>query len=387
MSPRLLTKKIKNSARNERLRCSRDSEIAARAGRLRMQGTGDPYQPNHGGLPIMTLHGDGCVAVPLEGRAANDLSLLLSLPPELRCLIYRWVLLMSPVRNGSPDPGYPAPVIQKRVFRRLTEGADDDDDEDDADINDRNNSNNNNKREGDLDDNTPRARRATTATALLCPNRPLCGIPTSLLRSCRQVYHEVRLMPFAANEFVYLTWFASGLLTAHATVTGLMRPWQREAMRYVRVDVLGLELLEAAELRRWAALSAAWTGLRGLRVRVVSPVGGELDARGTTEGDGDDDDDHHNNSNNDDECRERPRGHDRVRQAAEQWAAGGALAGMKTLERMEVELAVPSWGTQAKLEFGRALQREMRRGGSRAVVVVVCTAASPGAGAGQGPPR
>lgn len=170
-------------------------------------------------------------------------------------------------------------------------------------------------------------------------------------------------MPFEENEFVFVTWFASGLVTGHATVTGLLRPWQRRAMRYARIEMLGHELQDEVALRTWTALSEAWAGLRGLRVRIAGLAGGALDDVLSTE----------NSEKQDaDGGAERSESDwEPVRRVAENWAEKGALASMGDLERLEVELAVPAWSTRTKLEFCVALQRRLKRGGSSAVVV--CT--------------
>ncbi|OAQ83177.1 hypothetical protein VFPFJ_08980 [Purpureocillium lilacinum] len=311
--------------------CDLESSLCAAKG---IQG-----RPKDDALPVTRLRGDDgrIVSWSYHKRTANDRSPLLSLPPELRRQIYGWVLLMTPVRNGSPDPAYPAPEIRRCELRCLAE---------DEDVND--------------DDETVRGRRPPR---LLCPDRPLCGMPTSLLRSCRQVYVEARLMPFEENEFVFVTWFASGLVTGHATVTGLLRPWQRRAMRYARIEMLGHELQDEVALRTWTALSEAWAGLRGLRVRIAGPAGGALDDVLSTEtSEKQDADGGAERSESDWEP---------VRRVAENWAEKGALASMGDLERLEVELAVPAWSTRTKLEFCVALERRLKLGGSSAVVV--CT--------------
>ncbi|UNI23640.1 hypothetical protein JDV02_009447 [Purpureocillium takamizusanense] len=299
-------------------------------------------------LPTTRLHGDDGGMTFSSGNTwpANYRSPLLSLPPELRRQIYHWVFLMTPVRNGSPDPAYPAPEVRRCELRCLTEDQDVDDDDDDE------------------------MHRVQRPPRLLCPDRPLCGVPTSLLRSCRQVYDEVRMVPFESNEFVFATWFASGLVTAHAIVTGVLRPWQRRAMRYVRMEALGRELQGEAALQTWAALSETWAGLRGLRVRIASPSGGDgalndlmLLLRSSTP--------QPSERRDANEGAETRPDWELVGRVGEEWAAKGGLAHMRGLERLEVELAVPTWSTQTKLDFCTAVQRMLRQGGSRAVVV--CT--------------
>jgi len=102
---------------------------------------------------------------------------------------------------------------------------------------------------------------------LLSARRPVSRVPSALLRASRQVYAEARLVPFARNEFVFVTAFCSGVAAAAAFSAGL-QPWQRDALRYARVEMREPDL--CAPEGQWARLCSLWAlGLRGLRLRVV----------------------------------------------------------------------------------------------------------------------
>ncbi|KND91347.1 hypothetical protein TOPH_04130 [Tolypocladium ophioglossoides CBS 100239] len=253
---------------------------------------------------------------------------LMSLPLETRLQIYHWVHLMNPIRQRAPSPGYPTPEIKRCVQRPVPDADDACDGIYDGVC-------------GDDHDARTNARR-TESPVLLCPNRPLCGLPSSLLRTSRQICLEARSIPFETNEFVFVTWFTSGLWAASAAVAGVLVPWQREAMRYARIEVMERDLQEEASLRAWKALSETWTGLRGLRVKIALPGAGSI--AGPESGLGD---------------------------AAETWASRGGLAKMEALERLEVELDAATWDNGRKLAWCVALGRCLRERGSRSQVV--CT--------------
>ncbi|KAH7321370.1 hypothetical protein B0I35DRAFT_429198 [Stachybotrys elegans] len=147
---------------------------------------------------------------------------LLDLPLEIRLYIYSLVHRARPIHPRDLAPWYPSPRPKRCALRGV--GSD-----------------------GDKG---------------LSSGRPYAGLPSALLCSCSQVYCEARTIPFTENEFVFVPWFSSGLMAAKATLQG-MRPWQRQAMRYVRLDLHG-----GGEEGTWRALCEAWTGLRGLRLWV-----------------------------------------------------------------------------------------------------------------------
>lgn len=103
-------------------------------------------------------------------------------------------------------------------------------------------------------------------TRLLSSLRLWCYVPTSLLQSCGQIYHEARRIPFHENEFHFVNWFVLALKTAVGFSEGL-KPWQRAEWRYARLEVyaedISREDLHAAE---WIELCGGWKGLRGLRL-------------------------------------------------------------------------------------------------------------------------
>lgn len=108
-----------------------------------------------------------------------------------------------------------------------------------------------------------------TSGRLLSSQRRCCYVPASVLRSCRQVYHEARALPFHANEFHFVNWFVRGLPTAVAFAERL-RAWQRAEWRYARLEVYAEDIeCRSAE---WTRLCGLWTGLRGLRLKVVGGV-------------------------------------------------------------------------------------------------------------------
>jgi len=115
-----------------------------------------------------------------------------------------------------------------------------------------------------------------------------CGyVPAALLRSCSQVYEEARMLSWEVNEYVFINWFASGVYASRAFLRAL-KPWQRKAMRYARVEVLGRDLKDSwvanmvggrAGGGEWIDLCSLWSGgefgdgLRGLRLGIKGHVG------------------------------------------------------------------------------------------------------------------
>ncbi|CAI4219341.1 unnamed protein product [Parascedosporium putredinis] len=139
---------------------------------------------------------------------------LLDLPLEIRLQIYSWVHLLHPFQYRELAPGYPAPAVQPYRTAHL-------------------------------------------------PPRPFAYMPTALLLASRQIYHEARGIPYAANEFSFCPIFCSGLAAAAALV-GRAAPWQRRSLRYL---TLRMGLADALRMlrREWCALTAGLEGARGLR--------------------------------------------------------------------------------------------------------------------------
>ncbi|KAH6951165.1 hypothetical protein BKA56DRAFT_625959 [Ilyonectria sp. MPI-CAGE-AT-0026] len=166
---------------------------------------------------------------------------LLSLPLEIRLQIYRWLHLSSPVRQLPLAQGHPTPIHCQYILRRVVRDT----------------------------DFSPDYDTSPSTTCLLSPYRPLSVLPTSLLQTNSQIYHEARLIPFMYNEFVFVNWFASGLWAARA-FTRALAPWQRSAIRFVRLEVLARDVLGGAGCEEWRALCKDWAAsVRGLRMKMV----------------------------------------------------------------------------------------------------------------------
>ncbi|ETS07006.1 hypothetical protein M419DRAFT_5239 [Trichoderma reesei RUT C-30] len=319
-----------------------------------------------------------------NGATQPQNSRLLSLPVEIRLRIYYWAYRMSPIQPKELAAGYPIPMLCRYVLHPLDpdlekkieeeieaeeavielakpdesgpvmEGSEGSqasqgkwekmkaEQERKKLVKERTK-----ERMRELNRNTP---------GLLSSERPLAGIPTNLLRTCRQIYFEAREVPFAENEFVFLNWFSSGLNAASA-VTKSQRPWQRLAMRYARLEIMAEDLARKAALSKWADLcspgrAASWTrGLRGLRVKVVGQIG-----RRSTDDQKDDDE-----------------FVDGLEEAggARRWVEGGRLAEMENLERLEIEIIKNSWSTEDKIAWCAAVQDALREKGSNAVVAAM----------------
>ncbi|KAG7104110.1 hypothetical protein HYQ44_015422 [Verticillium longisporum] len=170
---------------------------------------------------------------------------LMDLPLEIRLQIFQWTCLMHPLRYAQLAPWYPTPSYTTYPQELL-------------------------RSEIDQANDVP-AKTDLDGRRLLSPHRLVCSMPTALLRCSRQIYAETHLVPFQENEFVFVNWFSSGLWAARA-FTRPLQPWQRGAMRQVRLEVLGRDF-SGAGLKEWTALCDGWAdGLRGLRLKIL--VGG-----------------------------------------------------------------------------------------------------------------
>lgn len=98
----------------------------------------------------------------------------------------------------------------------------------------------------------------------------MCRIPSSLLRTCRQVYHESRCIPYHKNDFIFVDYFGPGLRTAIWLFDTTLTAWQTAECRYISLDVHG-EAIGQEDRRRadWIALCKSWKGLRELRLTVI----------------------------------------------------------------------------------------------------------------------
>lgn len=271
---------------------------------------------------------------PTETKARTSVGLapesfpLMALPFELRLQVYHWVHLSQPIVPGRITPWYPTPIYSPYVSRR---------------VRGRSTTEDGNR---DTPGVPPAGKPRQHEPGLLSSSRPCGGIPTALLRANRQLYHEMREIPFAANEFEFVNWFASGLWAARSFVRPL-QPWQQDAMRYVRLDILAKDL-SGAYAAEWMELCGLWAkGLQGLRLRIAGcgpfgawvsdelPQGEAAAAMKTTEG-----------------GRGLPR----------QWLEAG-LDQLAVLRHLEVELAIPEWDSEGKLAWCHGLEEAI--GGKR----------------------
>lgn len=276
-----------------------------------------------------------------SGAGEPSITGFLDLPSEIRFQIYRWLHLMCPVRHAQLAPWYPTPVHCQYVLRRVVDG-----DEPTAD-----------------EPNAPEPKPTSTSPSsdMLSPFRPLSGLPTGLLQSNSQIYHESRLLPFTANEFVFVNWFASGLWAARA-FTRALEPWQRRDMRFVRLEILARDLVgngggSGAGQEEWLALCDDWApGVRGLRMKLV--LGGT--ATGVMAA----------NAGPDPE--KAAGGFAELQELSRQRIANG-LSRMGKLERVEMELVTRELEKGDKLRWCAALEEELRAAPGLEGVGVVCT--------------
>jgi len=243
--------------------------------------TGHPGLPWHAVIPVARRElrpGDDLDADSTIEELYKDkppTRSFLNLPLEIRLEIYRWVHLLNPAQERELCPWYPAPKHSAYFLTPMIPSVQ--------------------WREGEQDKTYilgPSSSRRGSAESiigpgpkpgseaepsqsptrdkpqLLSPYRPLGYIPSNLLRTCRQVYAEAQEIPFCENEFVFINWFSSGLSAANAFVRGL-KPWQRSAMRYTRLEMQARDLGDATRLAVWEELCGNWTqGLRGLRLKI-----------------------------------------------------------------------------------------------------------------------
>ncbi|KAI1077316.1 hypothetical protein F5B20DRAFT_592890 [Whalleya microplaca] len=273
----------------------------------------------------------------------------MDLPLEIRLQVYRWLYLMNPIKLFHVGPWYPAPIQSVYPLRAVT-----------ADMGIEPPSH-----AASIMESKTRTPGTTTGTSkhlspakpapLLSPYRPCCAIPAALLRANKQVYHECRRIPFHDNEFVFMSWFTSGLWAAHSLLKGL-EGWQVGNMRYVRLELLSRDLssLYASE---WRELCAGWAlGLRGLRLKIMSGgaygnlvVAGEARTVARTVGVRD--------------AEGAPAG----------WVENG-LGLLRQLRWLEVELLFSGWDDAMKVEWCRCLEGTLNeaRADAEARVRVTC---------------
>lgn len=249
---------------------------------------------------------------------AQTESRLLSLPLEIRLLIYDWVYRMSPIEKTTPHEAYPIPAPRSHHTRLVQ----------------------------DEEELQPECRKKLGGRGLLCQERFYNHIPCNLLRLNRQIYVEARSIPFHSNEFVFDNWFSSGLVAASTMVTDVFETWQTRTMRFARIGTNQKDFRDDFGLGLWRKLSTEWRdSLRGLKVLIhVSKDAVSEDTNLLDVLDG----------------------------LAERWVVDGYLAEMKALERLEVELSTPPWCSDTdKLAWCRALQLLLECRDSHADVVCV----------------
>lgn len=194
-------------------------------------------------LPSMTTHSS-------TGDSDERVSFL-DLPCELRLKIYHLIYFSSPVHHSKLSPWHVIPqsrtyIVQAVVAQeqgQITLCHDEDNDNDD----------------------TESRLVSSNQVRLLSHLRPLCRIPSSLLLSSRQIYIEARTIPFHENEFVFLDWFTSALNSALVDASFLV-PWQRDALRYLRLEVCAADLVN--DSRPFRALCGKLRGLEGMRLKI-----------------------------------------------------------------------------------------------------------------------
>ncbi|KAK8065562.1 hypothetical protein PG997_012309 [Apiospora hydei] len=291
-------------------------------------------------------------AVDMEPNGPNVFPIL-DLPTEVRLQVYKWVHLQHPIRA-------------ERSIAYVCKGSSP-------------------PVEGALEDSWSLIPKV--GGSLLSPHRPWAAIPTALLQTCRQVHAEARALALEENELDFTSLSPTknshlhaglpGLWAARACTSRLLpQPWQRDALRYARLEVTAWDLVlpGGGAVAAWVGLCGLWAaGLRGLRLKIQSGGGGLFGRNwvvwGGAVGGGDgvgSQEDNNNNSNN---------------------SGGGVgrgeliplhvvLAGLrllKALRQLEIELALPSWDAERKLAWcgmlGEGLSED-RGTGSRPVDVI-----------------
>ncbi|KLU88007.1 hypothetical protein MAPG_06996 [Magnaporthiopsis poae ATCC 64411] len=76
----------------------------------------------------------------------------------------------------------------------------------------------------------------SSSSALLDHNRKVGRLPTALLRTCKKIYLEARVVPFNESGFWCGHHAYPGLMTGRAFFERLA-PWQRDATRFVVLDI------------------------------------------------------------------------------------------------------------------------------------------------------
>ncbi|KAH8650701.1 hypothetical protein BGZ61DRAFT_375613 [Ilyonectria robusta] len=178
----------------------------------------------------------------------------LTLPVEIRLNIYSWVHADHAVQHAQLDPGYPTPPMTIYMTKSISP-------EPVAQLT---------PIQLSSDGHNPgklSVKAEQQNLRLLHQNRPLSRIPTSLLVVNRQVYLEAKSVPFLENEFVFINWFSSGLSLANSFVA-VLAPWQQELLRFARLESFTIDFQESGH-EKWNHLCRLFSlGLWGLRLRI-----------------------------------------------------------------------------------------------------------------------
>ncbi|KAK0630025.1 hypothetical protein B0T17DRAFT_207995 [Bombardia bombarda] len=232
---------------------------------------------------------------PFKEKGRRRITSFLHLPPEIRMQIYELINLQSPMRQRQLCAWYPNPAYKAHYLRAVVSpgsspvavigsGKESPHDQESASTSE---SDSESYKGGkplfkvaSWSEHHHQQHQEPRRHRLLSPHRPIGCIPHAMLRTCRQVYLEARCIPFRENEFVFLTWFSSGLSTARAFVGSMCR-WQQESMRYARLEVPAREVFCAGCVGSgsgsrqqkleadWGELCEYWSvGLRGLRLKI-----------------------------------------------------------------------------------------------------------------------
>ncbi|KAL2074042.1 hypothetical protein VTL71DRAFT_7820 [Oculimacula yallundae] len=299
---------------------------------------------------------------------------LLTIPLEIRLQIYNYVLLAHPIHHAHLAPLTPPPNfsgLNTVEFHTTMKRA---------------------KTSPDLptevvtytlikstppspeSDSQPRPHptyiSTTLPSSLFSTNTRIQGkLPTALLLSNKQIYAEISLLPFHTSTFSFVNWFQSGVYAARSFTKGL-QPWQREAMRIVKVEVMGrdlwcgrgkgreegkgLEYLGRKEgVNEWRELCGLWGGVRELRLVLKGLVGD-----GSSTGLG--------SSSSSSASRSDSAISEQIQKENEQvsilsvdseWVSG--LLSMKSLRTLELEIADVDVNREVKMEFCTALDRAL----------------------------
>ncbi|KAK7935235.1 hypothetical protein PG985_000730 [Apiospora marii] len=288
----------------------------------------------------------------MESKDA-DIFPILQLPTEVRLQVYKWVHLQHPIRNERLGPHSSYTYVCKRVAAAAAGGMTSE--EPGSSI----------SKAGSLaDDETP----------LLSPHRPWAAIPTALLQASRQVYAETRALALEENEFDFarlsramMARTGPGLWAARDYTQRLLpQSWQREALRYARLEVSAWDLVLPAA---WIGLCRLWAkGLRGLRLSIRGGGGGlfgkdwaAVRQEGGGGGGGGD-------------------GGKLCKGMEEKVPLQVVLAGLRllgALRQLEVELALPSWDAERKLSWCKMMGDALNegKGGDSRPVEVICVEA------------